>query len=75
MNRLIFTLTIFINLFLVSCKGQTQQTANNMDIDNYKSEILSEDEMRQTTDKAVQLIQEKNYKGLKHLFAMHNKFK
>lgn len=69
MNRLIFTLTILINLFFVSCKGQTLQTANNKDIDNYKSEILSEDEMKQTSDNAVHLIQEENYQGVKHLFA------
>lgn len=70
MNRLTLILTLFIGLMLTSCKGQTQKaTEERNNIDNYKSQILSEDEMRITTDKAVKLIQDKNYKELKNLFA------
>src|SRR5574343_685391 len=70
MNRLTLILTLFIGLMLTSCKGQTQKaTEERNNIDNYKSQIMSEDEMRITTDKAVILIQDKNYKELKNLFA------
>lgn len=53
-----------------SCEGQTKENTKNQDkndISNYKTEILSEEEMRFTTDKAVLLIQNKNYTEFKHL--------
>jgi hypothetical protein len=68
MTRLIY-FTIFVSLLLYSCKGQTQSKEDKNSIDNYKTEILSEDEMRLTTDKAVKLIQSKNYEEVKKLFA------
>ncbi len=63
-------LPLLIGLTLTSCKGQS--TAKQQDrgsIDNHKSEILSEDAMRVTTQEAVKLIQDKNYADFKHLFA------
>jgi len=68
MTRLIY-LTILISFSIYSCNGQTQTNQVKKSIDNYKSEILVEDEMRLTTDKAVELIQSKNYSELKNLFA------
>ena len=68
MNKLLFLLTI-IGLTLSSCNGQTQTKADKNSIDNYKTEILPETEMRITTDKAVKLIQNKNYDELKKMFA------
>lgn len=69
MTRLILLLTLLITLTLTSCKGQTQtKQQGKTNIDNYKTEILSEDEMRITADKAVKLIQDKNYKDFKNLF-------
>jgi len=57
-------------LTFYSCEGQTKENTKNQDkndISNYKTEILSEEEMRFTTDKAVLLIQNKNYTEFKHL--------
>jgi len=59
-------LTICLCIFFASCRGQVN---NEKTIDNYKSEILPEKEMRETTDKAVKLIQAKNYLAFKDLFA------
>lgn len=70
MNRLTLFLTLLIGFTLTSCKGQTQKNQqDNKNIVNYKAEILSEDEMRVTTDNAVKLIQNKNYTDFKNLFA------
>lgn len=69
MLRQILLFTLLICLISLYCKGQVQNThQDKYNLDNYRSEILSEDEMRVTTDKAVKLIQEKNYKGFKSLF-------
>jgi hypothetical protein len=69
MNKLFPLLTIIIGLTLNSCNGQTQTKADKNSIDDYKTQILPETEMRVTTDKAVKLIQNKNYVELKKLFA------
>ena len=61
-------MTFITGLIISSCNGQTQNS-DKKSIDNYKTEILSEDEMRLTTDKAVELIQRKNYDEVKKLFA------
>lgn len=58
MNKLL----LFLILFSISCNVQSQN------FDKYRDEILSEDEMRITTDKAVKLIQNKDYKGFRKLF-------
>ncbi len=68
--KIYFLLSTFIvGLNLSYCNGQTQSATDKKRIDNYKSEILPESEMRVTTDKAVKLIQSKNYNELKNLFA------
>lgn len=69
MNKLFFLLTFLIGLTLNSCNGQTQTNVDKKSIDNYRSEILPENEMRLSTDKAVKLIQTKSYKEIKMLFA------
>lgn len=70
MNKLPLLLILLIPFVLTSCSGQAQNIPQDKkNIDNYKSEILPEDEMRVTADKAVKLIQDKNYKELKNLFA------
>lgn len=61
---------LILCLTFYSCEGQTKENTKNQDkndISNYKIEILSEEEMRFTTDKAVLLIQNKNYTEFKHL--------
>lgn len=63
--------TIFLLILsFISCDGQTNKNPKNQDkknISNYQNEILSEDEMRVTTDKAISLIQNKNYYEFKQL--------
>ncbi len=59
-------------LTFYSCEGQTKQNPKNQDkndISNYQTEILPEEEMRVTTDKAVLLIQNKKYTEFKQLIA------
>lgn len=61
---------LILCLTFYSCEGQTKENTKNQDkndISNYKTEILSEEEMRFTTDKAVLLIQNKNYAEFKQL--------
>lgn len=65
----IFCLLILCLTF-ISCDGQTKENTENQnknDISNYQNEILLEEEMRVTTDKAVLLIQNKNYSEFKKL--------
>lgn len=65
----IFCLLILCLTFF-SCKGQTKENIENQnknDISNYQNEILLEEDMRVTTDKAILLIQHKNYSGFKQL--------
>lgn len=69
MNKIFLLLTFITELALCSCDGQGQTTSTyKSSIDNYKTEILPENEMRITTNKAVQLIQSKNYDGFRKLF-------
>jgi len=72
MKKTLYFIFLGLCLTFTSCEGQTKEspkTQNKNDISNYQNEILSEDEMRITTDKAVKLIQNKNYKEFKNLFA------
>ena len=53
-----------------SLEGQIKENQKNIDkidVSNYQSEILPEEEMRVTTDKAVIFIQNKNYAEFKQL--------
>lgn len=69
MNRLFLLLTFIIGNVLSSCNGQTKNNPDKNSIVNYKTQILPENEMRETADKAVKLILSKNYNELKKLFA------
>lgn len=69
MNKLFLLLIFIIEMTFSSCNGQKDTNTNKNSIDNYETEILPENEMRMTTDKAVKLIQSKNYEEVKNLFA------
>lgn len=61
---------LFLSFVFYSCDGQIKEIPkhqNKNDISNYQNEILAEDEMRVTTDKAVSLIQNKDYTKFKKL--------
>jgi hypothetical protein len=65
MNKLIIYLTFFVSLSLWCFKGYTQ---DKDDVERFKAEMMPVDEMIKTADKAVQLIQNKNYTEFKKLF-------
>lgn len=69
MNKLLNSLILLSCLTITSFSGQSQNNDGKKNIDNYKAEILSEDEMRVTTDKAMKIIQNKSYDDLRKLFA------
>lgn len=61
---------LILSLTFYSCEGQTKEnkkSQNKNDVSNYQNEILSEDEMRVTADKAISLIQNKKYTEFKQL--------
>lgn len=68
MQKLICFLILCLTFY--SCEGQTKESPKNQDkneISNYQNEILPEDEMRVTTEKAVTLIQNNKYAEFKEL--------
>ena len=70
-NTMLKIIYLIIIIFTFqSCNGQTKESSKNQnknDISNYQNEILPEEEMRVTTDKAVLLIQQKKYTEFKQL--------
>ncbi len=69
MNKQTLFLIFFFSVLLSFCNGQILNSQNRQDIANYQSEILPENEMRITTDKAIKLIREKKYTDFKNLLA------
>ena len=57
-------------ILIVSCDGQNDKKPDlNLNNYNYEESVLSEDEMKETTEKAIKLIQERNYEKVRDLFA------
>ena len=68
MNKIICLLLFAIVLF--SCDEQNASRPElNLENYDYKSSVLPDDEMKETSSKAVQLIQNKNYKAILNLIA------
>lgn len=58
-------LIIILSLILTSCNSQNKTKTLN----DVKSEILNEKELMETSNKAIEFIQQKNYNEFKNLFA------
>lgn len=67
MKSTLFSLILSILMF--SCNGQSENSLGNKNITEHEKRIMSEDEMRITTDKAVRHIQAEDNIKLKELLA------
>lgn len=67
MKSVLFTFTLSVLMF--SCNGQTENSLGNKDINKHEDRIMSENEMRITTDRAVRIIQSEDHVRLKKLLA------
>lgn len=67
MKHLNLLLLSIFSLLSIVCNGQD---GRSITLNNYRSEILSENEMIETTKKAIVLIQNNSYKGFKDIFAL-----